>query len=678
MSDLRKVTGYDCLNWINKPIGFCNKETSNSNVNYYANNDNWLNTEITTASYVQYGKHFIWRDAVKISRFPHDITKRIVGHVRKKYADGGYEVSILGDEQFTNLSGYNHLLYLHGCTSYHWEQISISEGVFQQNPYIGAPIYGSEGSGVNVDNSKCYLQTGASGIGPIVPFYDTIDYTINSDDFDGSNMLAFDRSLMTYGMLTNNPNTSLIFGKGLENLSGVYMRPEFFNDPLKYLQGALYDLFNEKSLELFGRCPYRFTDLQQFATFTVNTGEEMASMNLVSIPYNIILTESLQQAQAYLSNGTLPDDAFLFPLDWELLPTYDQDDRPDDDTDGDDDDDNKHGFDGDPDLPIAPSFTPNRLTNNNYYWLTNYQLEGFINWFWNDVGSMSDFDDIINKVKGLYNDLASSVLMIRYMPVNINWIGGQGSDHNIITGMIEKSGAVPTIAKANPPIIDIGHVKVPKDFNSFASYSPYSSCSLYLPYHGFLDIDMDMFTGHDLYVKAIYDHMSGTIQYLIYYENEFLVNSVVCKMAVDIPITLQSKNDRDSAIFQNVSSSIAGLMSAGTTLATGNPIGLVVGASALTSGIHSAPMQVKGTIGETGAFYAPSKCKLIARFPTQQKPSKFGQFCGKQLNKTMKLNNSDLAGLTICYNPKITFKKTTPLESEIQEIYDLLEKGVIL
>jgi hypothetical protein len=149
-------------------------------------------------------------------------------------------------------------------------------------------------------------------------------------------------------------------------------------------------------------------------------------------------------------------------------------------------------------------------------------------------------------------------------------------------------------------------------------------------------------------------------------------------MAVDIPITLQSKNDRDSAIFSNVSSAVAGLMGGAISVGTGNPLGLVVGANAMNSGVASAPMAVKGTVGETGAFYGPSKCKLITKFPVQQKPSSFDQIVGKQLNKTMKLSNSKLSGFTQCYQPRITFSKKVPLRSEIDEIYKLLEEGVIL
>jgi hypothetical protein len=48
--------------------------------------------------------------------------------------------------------------------------------------------------------------------------------------------------------------------------------------------------------------------------------------------------------------------------------------------------------------------------------------------------------------------------------------------------------------------------------------------------------------------------------------------------------------------------------------------------------------------------------------------------CGK----SYMLSNLTDKGLTTCFQPRITFSSTVPLQSEIDEIYDYLEKGVIL
>ena len=671
MSGPLKVIGEDCLRYIDKPIGFCSKGV----VDY--GGGNLRNGRLQSHVYAdtEYNQLYMyWTDQVEIVKFLHDTSKRIVAVVDRTFADGGIKAHILGNETLdttrsTNCKNHFHELYLFGYREYEPTQPSPlgpwkPKGLYQYYPSCPS------GAEIGVNSSECYLQV----FSQTQTFIDTLDYVV---DFDSSYGETYNPYCIHSGQITNDKNNTLIFGEEL-NIQ-PRMNPEFQLDPLKYVGGNLYGLCSTRNSELgHGLMERDFPDYATFSSFEFNAGELLISGNNVSIPYNIILTYNDLYAQAYLENGTLPPDAFLFPLDWDSLPQYNPDEDVDDDTDDSEDDDNHPGVDGDPNLPVVPDWTISKLTNNNYYWLDVGQLEQFINWFWYDIGNMSSFDDLFNKIKGLYNDLASTVLMIRYMPVDINWIGGQGTNKNIILGMIEKNGpSVPTIAKSNPPIVEIGHVNVKQEYDSFFSYSPYAQASIYLPYHGMMELDMDLVSGRDIYVKGMYDHITGTLTYLIYLENKWLINTVTCKMAVDIPITLQTKNERDSAIFQNVSSALSGLIGAGSTIATGNPLGLIMGVSSLGgAGAHSAPLSVKGVVGEQGAFYAPQKCCLVTSFPVQQKPTNFKSIMGMQVNKAYKL--SEIGGYTECLNPRLTFSRTVPLHDEEEEIYNYLEKGVIL
>lgn len=697
-----KVKGSDCLDWIDKPIGFASKrgkpqtiweDYQSTGYNYFSGN---LKADVVEAGNDRVVGYFT--DSVALSRFNHDTSKRIVGYVTDEYDDGGIRVIILGNELIDQSPGASEQ-----DRNVKWYGQELTAGISQT--YKTNPL-STTGEMIKDGEVPAYPEVVRSWSMPTTNAFRTRlgEYSYNTVTTDGATidqMIDWDPPLAEYNrvtpmdaltdqnghrvtsmMLTNNKNTSMVFGTGVKNISMPYSSILYWN-PLILLSGDLYTSVITIMMSYKAACPRRFDNRTAFLAYNQHVATTtLNSFNLSAIPYNIILTKDYSQAKNYLSNGTLPSDAWLYPLDWTKLPKYDiePDDTPDDETDDGDDPDNNPGFDGDPDLPSAPSFTPSTMSRNNYYWIGIGTLDAFINWFWYDVGRWNDFEDIINTIEGLYNNLGSAVLNIRYMPVSNNAyeLGGLSTAQNIKVGMIEKSGAVDTLPGGEAPLVDIGHVTVPKKYSSFASYSPYSECMLYLPLHGFINIDMDMFTGHDLYVKASYDMLTGTVQYFIYYENKFLVNTLQAKMAVDIPITLQSKNDRDSAIFSNVSSAVAGLMGGAISAGTGNPLGLVVGANAMNSGVASAPMAVKGTVGESGAFYGPSKCKLITKFPVQQKPSSFDQIVGKQLNKTMKLSNSKLSGFTQCYQPRITFSKKVPLRSEIEEIYKLLEEGVII
>lgn len=694
MSEPQIVRGSECLNYVNRPIGFGNIRGRMDN-NTITESGRLRNTVFDLYTHSEPDATSLWSETFTFSptlwKCPHDTSKRIGALLLDNFSDGGKKVAIFGNETITPNSIIITKIQGKGGQQYELK---------------------FDGSGVVARDYQYYVQYGqgqptGSGFAGLVidevraenySFDDILDFmpTFRSVDFrdfwdtqglcfkQGGNPITGNTSVLT---LTRNRNTTVTYGENeiesiLTRLYGVCNS----RNPLEVFTGDFYHFLNVMSQAFKGQCPDSFISYAYLEQWTVSSGQPANSMNCICIPYNIPIFNDKQLLDAYLDTGELSDGAYLYPLDFDNLPSY----KPADDDDEPGQDDNKPDDnirDVTPNPPVVPSFTPQMLTNNNYYWLTAPELQAFISWYWNDVGNIQDIDDLLAKIEGLYNNLSQAILNIRYMPVDVSWIGGTGQQSNIKIAQIEKNGAVDTLSKLGKPSVEsIGNIHIPNKYKSFVDMSPYSQLSIYLPYHGFLDLDINIFSGHDLYVKAIYDYMSGTIQYLIYYDNQFLVNTIVCKMAMDIPISLQTKNDRDSAVFQNVSNVVGGLMGAGLSIGTGNPMGLLVGANALNSGVASAPLNVKGNVGEQGAFYAPPQCAIILRRPTISKPSqdiwksKVGQICGKSYTL------SNLSGYTTVYNPQITFNGNKnadgvtirPLQSEVEEIYSALEKGVII
>ena len=694
MSDITKVTGQECLNYINKNIGFGSRELmDNRELPTYAQGNTMAIYAETDSTYqIIYTS---MRAGTRLLKVPHDTSKRIVGYVRKKYDDGGLEVVLLGNETIARNDVPTISTDARYSAGWQYRHIGATDQWVRIDDTVLPQYVPYEDSNIAPNRTMSYgnIHSYVTGLGDaFIPFDDAIDFhppfTTAFVNFGHvwryRNIDPTSESINNFE-ITNNENNTLVFGVG--NQTFIRIDNELVGNPLSVLGGNLYTFLNNINFNSMGAFPDAIPTTSAWNNYYYTTNAVgCENYNLVCIPYNIVLTDNIDYAKAYLNTGTLPPDAYLYPLDWENLPTYQQPD--DDGGDGQDDntpDDNTR--DVTPNPPVIPSFTPSMLTNNNYYWLTAPELAGFISWYWNDVGNISDIDDLLAKIEGLYNNLSQAILNIRFMPVEVSWIGGTGAQSNIKIAQIEKDGLVDTLSKTGKPTVEtIGTIHIPNKYNSFVDLSPYSQLSVYLPYHGFLDLDMNIFSGHDLTVKAIYDYMSGTIQYLLYYDNQFLVNTIICKMAMDIPISLQTKNDRDSAVFQNVSNVVGGLMGAGLSLGTGNPMGLLVGANALNSGVASAPLNVKGNVGEQGAFYAPPQCSIILRRPTISKPSadiwksKVGQICGKSYTL------ANLSGYTTVYNPQITFSGNKnadnvtmkPLQSEIEEIYSALEKGVII
>lgn len=695
MSDIDKVTGSACLDFIDRGIGFCDRTM------FYGNtyDNNYLGFYARGIS--EGGRHEVVCDPTYVSTnmivWEHNKNVRKVGLVLDECDDGGYIVAILSDDSI-DYQKYKIGGVQTSCNNgaEYTSNILTNKWTFDEDSYRPVPIYDSDCRSIRWNPSE------------LIPYDDTIDYTPTFTDEKPEGSYPFRANFSFNGtdnpylynyQLTKNKDTTLTFGIKREGLFYIW---EFLRyNPIIGCRGDLFQLAFEMRSIGRGLMPLSFdteTDLNNYIAFPI--GEQCTTHSFVSVPFNIILTHNEQQALEYLDNGTLPEDAFLFPMDWEDLPSF-YIDEPEDVPSSNTPDDNDRDITPNP--PVKPSYTPAMLSNYNWYWLSVGDYADFIRWFWNDIGAYNDFESLINKVMGLYNNVASAVLLCRYYPVKYEWITGieieNAPRENIKVGMLERNSLVDVIDQTHVPDVRfIGKIEISKKYNSFIDLAPYSQLSVYLPFHGFIDLDMNIFNGHELYVYGIYDYLNGTIQYLLYYDDEFLVNTVVAKMAIDIPITLQSKNDRDSAVFQNVSSTVAGLIGAGVGLTSGNPIGMALGVTqgvgAISSANACAPLNVKGTVGETGALYSPPQCAIIIRRPTIQASDVYdniegsprlkdglttwrqttGQLCGYGYV----LSSLAGAGFTTCHNPRINFTNTAPLQSEVDEIYNYLEKGVIL
>ena len=701
MGELQKVTGGDCLSYVNRPIGFIDRAGEQEYPALIANDFNIYHTTMRGNLGGEFSGYIDWymRSQLHVIKWFHDTSKRVVGVVKREYEDGGLEVEVYTDGQRiapdsygedSTHRQYNYNIRLGGRLNYVKESPADPDSDYVPNyqSFNDFPEYADVS---NDGTYGCLLEGDVTGI--IIPFDESIDFNpdtrIDDSTLRGSfsPTITFNDSDPWYTPRVITRSNPMIFGKGVDALAN--MSDWNVGDILRFFAGNLYQALSDYTVYFKGLCPNRL-HVGELDDYVVNLYSGQANTNLSAIPFNLILTKDKSQAMRYLDDGSVPSDAFLYPLNWQSPPTYENDtapdvpdDEPNDNTPGD------NSRDITPNLPVVPSYTPSMLSNYNWYWLSVPDYSSFIQWFWNDIGAIHDFDDIIAKIEGLYNDVASAVLLVRYFPVDIGWIGGTGVPSSIKLGMIEKQGTVDTISQSSPPAVrDIGHVHISKKYKSFCDLAPYTQLSLYLPFHGFVDLDIDILMGHDLYVKGIYDYLTGTIQYLLYYDNQFLINSFIAKFAVDIPITLQTKNDRDSATFQNVSSVVGGLIGAGTGIASGNPIGMAVGVTqgvgAINSANASAPMNVKGTVGETGALYSPPQCAIILRRPTIQASDKVsslstwknnvGQLCGYGYT----LSGLRGKGFTVVHSPRINFTKSIPLQSEVDEIYDYLSKGVIL
>lgn len=404
------------------------------------------------------------------------------------------------------------------------------------------------------------------------------------------------------------------------------------------------------------------------APLTQGTCLAMSSFNAVGkhkvetnpiVFFDLIMTENLEYAKKYVKDGTIPPDAKVNPSDAKK------------DTDlNDDGEDGAKKSEFDENEPSAPAINSVKLSNLHNYWVTESQMNSFYNAVWNT--DLTDF--VKGAFTGIYANLISNVVSLKYMPTSSVNLGGTGESSPVILGFKTYDElTVQTIGNATAPIVDIGSYQFSRTYNSFADYAPYTDIRLYLPFVGVVTLDTNLFmgTGGDtpptLNVKAQYDLQSGLITYFIM-RNNTMISSVSGRMAVEVPISLQSGLDT----FTTISSNFIGKATsfAGNTM-SGNPIGMV--ADIAQGSATSPPQTVFSSVGGDGAFYAHPKCMVMIRHPQYNRPKNYSHVVGFPAYVTKKV--SDLSGFNTIKNPVIPLSDgMTSIEHDM--IVSSMQKGL--
>ena len=392
-----------------------------------------------------------------------------------------------------------------------------------------------------------------------------------------------------------------------------------------------------------------------------NNLTQLASMpDSNAVIYNLITTHDYDAALKFLSDGTVPDDAKV--------------NEKKDSTDA--DDENESGENGakqstfDENEPSAPTLNSVKLSNLHNYWITESQMKSFYDAVWNT--DLTDF--VKGAFTGIYSNLISNVISLKYMPTSPTNLGGTGNTSPVILGFKTYDElTVQTIGNTVAPIVNIGSYQFKREFNSFADYAPYTDIRLYLPFVGVVPLDTNLFMGAGgdtppkLNVKAQYDLQSGLITYFIM-RNKTMISSVSGRMAVEVPISLQSGMDT----FTTISSNFIGKATsfAGNAMA-GNPIGMVAD---IAQGSATAPPQtVFSSMGGDGAFYAHPKCMVMIRHPQYNRPKNYSHVVGYPAYVTKKV--SDLNGFNTIKSPVIPLADgMTSIEHDM--IVSSMQKGL--
>ncbi len=282
------------------------------------------------------------------------------------------------------------------------------------------------------------------------------------------------------------------------------------------------------------------------------------------------------------------------------------------------------------------------------------------------------------------------IRFIRVYPFNVMNTAYTGDTITIYVG--NTSVTIPTYQNTGGTPKDIIHIT--KEFNfgytmtRFTQCEPYESVQMYLPYVGYVDLDMEEIRASNgvLKVDLVIDIISGNGTYsLSRYNNDtksyYNFYTTQTNFGLDLPIGATDTSRQAQATFN---ASINGLMGIGKTIVgglTGNPFLTAGGVnnlfSSVTESVNARQQNLikRGTLGQyPTSFNNPHAIYFIVKKRKVNDYDSFKSYYGKPLNQKKQL--STLKGITFIPNPKFEIDNITKEEFELlnQNMLD----GIIL
>lgn len=229
-------------------------------------------------------------------------------------------------------------------------------------------------------------------------------------------------------------------------------------------------------------------------------------------------------------------------------------------------------------------------------------------------------------------------------------------------------GNVTTTANAIPCnesiTINVGNITLPRKYNNFLDFEPYTKVQIYLPFYGCAMLDSSLVIGRTITIKYIIDVITATAKIKIIHDNKTLYEfKTTC--GSDLPIT---SSNRASVEMGYLSSGVG----MGVSIASGNVLGgLASGLSMAQSQYHST---TSGNVSGVLNFHDSRMVTVLVDRPVYTELRNFNKTHGRVCNLSKTLR--DLRGFTKCAeNVQIPFNC---LDEERSIIIEQLVNGVII
>ena len=482
----------------------------------------------------------------------------------------------------------------------------------------------------DIESARTYIKTGEGGI------YNTNTATQFKLWIKGLDSPTYKLNWHNEALENNNFDfsNSKIYVKLSSDSGGAYLYP--FKE-LEYNDGSIkftwYDMDNEADTTIF----YPWLDLLIYAVYVDENGEEYESGYChVKLRQKSSSFDSIYELGEQGSDGSV-----ITVVNYEDDPSgYD-----------DDDDDYHDPSDNEDDTPDDSTDITVSGEVCKTFKIEDIELKKLSQFLWT-----SDFFDNILLVN---NSPIENIISLKAL---IGTVATTGTSQALALGNVTTTAnAIP----CNESItINVGSITLPRKYNNFLDFEPYTKVQIYLPFYGCAMLDSSLVIGRTITIKYIIDVITATAKIKIIHDNKTLYEfKTTC--GSDLPIT---SSNRASVEMGYLSSGVG----MGISIASGNVLGgLASGLSMAQSQYHST---TSGSVSGVLNFHDSRMVTVLVDRPVYTELRNFNKTHGRVCNLSKTLR--DLRGFTKCAeNVQIPFNC---LDEERTMIIEQLTSGVII
>lgn len=289
--------------------------------------------------------------------------------------------------------------------------------------------------------------------------------------------------------------------------------------------------------------------------------------------YGACISMTLSALGIWVQPGSGNDFHFLRIL-WDLTrafggddddPTTDPDDESDDPYSDDDspyDPSDTGGGDGDGDDPYDPGDpipepdVPNISIADSglvtIYTPTSNQLASLASYLWSN-------DFITSMVKDLYADALDVIISLGFVPFSVS----AGGTREIKVGN-RGTTIISNYPAANYHKFDAGTISLKTTLGAYIDFAPYTKGDIYIPFVGYVPLDIDAFMGHDITLKYIVDLCTGSAVAILKKDSD-VWQQFACNLLTQVPLSAANY----AQMYQTIIGATAVLAGAGVAGAAG-------------------------------------------------------------------------------------------------------------